>query len=127
MFKILQSKVYFLLFLFLSSGSFSQTIINYQSWSGASGCNIFSSTVNVPVTINGTNSTIAHLTAVGQPVYDNVSHSVNLESEIVSGMNKGTEYRTTVNFKAGYTYTVTINASRIMSQQTGPNVCLGLI
>lgn len=126
--KIITSRLCFLLFfMYFSSISFSQTIINYQTWTGASGCNIFASLTNVPATINGTNSNIAHLTAIGQPTYDNVNKSVNLVSEIInSSQNQGTEYRTTVNFKLGYSYTITINAARIMSQQTGANVLLRL-
>ena len=48
-------------------------------------------------------------------------------SEIInSSQNQGTEYRTTVNFKLGYSYKITINAARIMSQQTGANILLRL-
>lgn len=60
----------------------SQTIINYETWTGASGCNIFADSTNVPVTVNGNNSTMAHLTAIGQPVYDNANNSVYLDSRI---------------------------------------------
>jgi hypothetical protein len=122
------SRIYFLItFVAFSSIAFTQTVINYQTWTGASGCNIFSSLINVPATINGTSSSVAHLTAIGQPTYDNVNKSVNLVSEIVSGsQNNGTEYRTSVNFLAGYSYKITINAARIMSTQTGPNVLLRL-
>lgn len=127
MIKIIPSKLSFLLLLlFFSSISFSQTIINYNTWTGASGCNIFSdpnnasTVINVPATINGTNGTIAHLTAIGQPTYDNANKTVNLVSEIVnSSQNQGTEYRITVNFKQNYTYKITITAARIKSQQMG--------
>lgn len=98
--KNISSKVsLLLLFTICSTITFSQTIINYQTWTGASGCNIFSSLTNVPATINGTIGNIAHLTAIGQPTYDNVNKSVNMVSEIInSSQNQGTEYRTTVNF-----------------------------
>jgi hypothetical protein len=131
--KITASKklCFLLLFMYFSLISFSQTIISYNTWTGASGCNIFSdpnnaSTVtNVPCTINGSNSTIAHLTSVGQPTYDNANKTVNLVSEIINGsQNQGTEYRITVNFKQSYTYKITITAARIMSSQTGANVLL---
>lgn len=104
--KFITSRLYLLLlFITFNTTGFSQTIINYQTWTGASGCNIFASSTNVPATINGTNSTIAHLTAIGQPTYDNVSKSVNLVSEVINGsQNRGTEYTTTVNFKQGYSY-----------------------
>lgn len=126
--NIISFRLYLLvLFGTFSTITFSQTIINYQTWTGASGCNIFASSTNVPATINGVNSTVAHLTAIGQPTYDNVNKSVNLVSEIINGsQNQGTEYRTTVNFKLGYSYKITINAARIMSQQTGANVLLRL-
>lgn len=32
----------------------------------------------------------------------------------------------TLDFKSGYSYKITINAARIMSSQTGPNVLLRL-
>ncbi|MCO5241180.1 MAG: hypothetical protein M9904_14105 [Chitinophagaceae bacterium] len=72
------SKYLFLLpLLIINTITFSQTIINYQTWTGASGCNVFASLTNVPATINGTNSNIRHLTAIGQPTYDNTNKSVN--------------------------------------------------
>jgi len=113
-----------LLFTICSTITFSQTVNNYQTWTGASGCNIFANLTNVPATINGTNGNIPHLTAIGQPTYDNVNNTVNLECETFNNGSqyKGTEYRTTVNFKANHSYKITINASRIMSQQIGSNV-----
>lgn len=104
----------------------AQTIVNYGSWNGASGCNIFANSTNVPSSVNGNNSNMAHLTAIGQPVYDNVNKSVNLDSRINSGQNQGTEYRMTVNFLQGFSYKITVTAARIMSSQTGPNVLLRL-
>lgn len=126
--KIISLKLYLLLFFTICSTiTFSQTVINYQTWTSSSGCNIFGALTNVPATVNGTNGNIAHLTAIGQPTYDNVNKSVNLVSQIVSGsQNQGTEYRTTLNFKASHSYKITINAARIMSQQTGANVLLRL-
>lgn len=135
--KKLYEKIYviktvcFIIFLILGTTVFSQTItqtiINYETWTGASGCNIFATSKNVPTTINGASSTIEHLTAIGQPEYDNSNKSVNLASEIVnSSQNQGTEYRITANFKAGSSYKITINAARIMFSQMGPNVLLRL-
>lgn len=116
-----------LILLAVTIVSFSQTVINYQTWTGASGCNIFGTSTNVPATINGASTNISHLNAIGQPTYDNSNKSVNLASEIVNGsQNQGTEYRMTVNFKAGYSYNITVNAARIMSSQSGPNVLLRL-
>mgnify|MGYP003507549848 CR=1 FL=1 len=96
----------------------AQTIINYQTWTGASGCNIFSSAVNVPATINGSNATIAHRSNIGQPAY---SAAVVLDCNAELDVNgntigyKGTEYRLTYNFKQGYNYKITINAACVNS------------
>lgn len=132
--QIISPKAIFLLmFTLCTSFLFSQTIIDYQAWTSASGCNIFSdpnnasTVINVPVIINGSAGTIAHLTAIGQPAFDNTNKSVNLDSRIVNNsMNHGTEYRMTVNFKQGYTYKITVTAIRTMSSQTGGNVSLRL-
>lgn len=108
------------------TAGFTQTNINYETWMGASGCNLFATSTNVPATISGNNTTIPHLTAVGQPLYDNVNKTVNLESRINGSQNEGTEYRINSIFKQGYSYIITITAARIMSVQTGPNVSLRL-
>lgn len=126
--KINTSGLYLLvLFITYSTITFSQTVINYQTWTGASGCNIFGTLKNVPATINGATNTIPHLTAIGQPTYDNTDKSVNLASQIIGGSQyQGTEYRTTVNFKMGYSYKITVNAARIKTQQTDPDAWLRL-
>ena len=82
---------FLLLFIFYSIIVFSQTVLPYQTWASASGCNIFASSTNVPATINGANGNIAHLTAIGQPGYDNTNKSVNLASQIVNNQSQGTE------------------------------------
>lgn len=117
-----------ILFITCSTITFSQTIINYQTWTGAKGCNIFASSTNVPATINGTTGpTIAHLTAIGQPIYDNTDKSVNLTSQIIGGSQyQGTEYGATVNFKSGFSYKITINAASIISETTDPDPMLRL-
>lgn len=127
--KLIFAKSYlFILLVLISSNSFSQTqtIINYETWTGASGCNIFSAVTNVPATLNGSNINVAHFTAIGQPAYSSANHSVNLDSRIENGINQGTEYRMTVNFKLGHSYQITVTAARIMSTPTGPNVLLRL-
>jgi hypothetical protein len=122
--------LFILTFMGVIISAHSQTIINYNTWTGASGCNVFSdpnnssNPVNVPCVINGSNSSIAHLTAIGQPTYDNTNKTVNLVSEINGSLNYGTEYRITVGFKQAYSYKITITAARIMSSQSGPNVLL---
>jgi hypothetical protein len=107
---------------------FAQTIINYETWTGSSGCNIFASSTNVPATVNGPNTTIAHLTAIGQPTYDNINKSVNLECRVNSNGSQfeGTEYTVSSTFKQGYSYVITITAARIMSTTSGPNAILRL-
>lgn len=126
--KIITPQLFLLILLNIFSAiSFSQTIINYQIWTGASGCNIFASSTNVPVTINGTNSTIAHLTAIGQPTYDNINKSVNLVTEVkTGGQNQGTEYTTDVDFKKGYSYRITLNVKLSGAASTGPKALLRL-
>ena len=89
--NILPKFPFLLLFTFCNTVVFSQTIINYQTWRSASGCNIFASLTNVPATINGANGNIAHLTASGQPGYDNTNKSVSLASQIVNNQSQGTE------------------------------------
>ncbi|MBS1749777.1 MAG: hypothetical protein JST63_07725 [Bacteroidetes bacterium] len=66
------------------------------------------------------------MTAIGQPTYDNVNKSINIDSRINGNQYEGAEYRITSTFKQGYSYVITVTAARIMSQQTGPNVLLRL-
>jgi hypothetical protein len=79
-------------FTIYNTSSFAQTIIDYQTWTGASGCNIFSSLTNVPATINGTPGNIAHQTVIGQPTFS--QDAVNLQSRVTGSgsQNEGTEY-----------------------------------
>lgn len=112
--------MYFLLiYLFCCTLIQSQTVLNYQTWTGATGCNIFANSTSVPASINGAAGSITHLTAIGQPTYNNFNNAVSLSSQFVNFQNRGTEYRTTVNFKKGYGYKITVNAARILSQQSG--------
>ena len=108
---------FFILFLsiFYNNSVVAQTIINYQTWTGASGCNIFSSAINVPATINGSNGSIAHRSNIGQPTYAG-GIVLNCEAELDGNGNtigyKGTEYGLTYNFfKQGYSYKININAA----------------
>ena len=83
--------------LILNQLAYSQTttIINYQTWTGATGCNIFGSSTNVPVTVNGTNSTMAHLTNQGQPTYSGApTNAVDLDAKPTTNPNQiaGTQY-----------------------------------
>jgi len=109
--KVIFHKLFFVFVLFYSTKVFPQTIINYQTWTGASGCNIFASSVNVPASINGNPGSIAHLTAIGQPEYD--QNAVSLGASIFNSGNTpvGTEYRITYNFQQGASYKYYIEVS----------------
>ncbi|MGH2643508.1 MAG: hypothetical protein ACRDE2_06140 [Chitinophagaceae bacterium] len=50
----------------------STTVINYQSWTVASGCKIFASSTNVPVAIDGNNETIQDQTKIIQELCNNL-------------------------------------------------------
>lgn len=103
-------QVLLLLTLFICSSTFAQTVtINYQTWSGASGCNIFASAVNV--------NAVPHRTAIGQPTYSTTNHTVDLEC---SGTT-GTEYAITYDFKQGFSYKITVKASNIKSNSANAN------
>jgi len=104
----------------ISSNLSAQTIINYQTWTGATGCNIFSSSTAVPATANGNNITVAHQSNIGQPEYSGGStNAVSLRCFAVVDVNgnttayKGTEFRLAYNFQQGYSYEIKINAACI--------------
>ena len=104
----------------------SQRIINYQTWNGGSACNAFVSGVDVPSTLDGTNSTSRHITNIGQPRYSSTDGAITLDCEGSSG-NKGTQFQINNNFKANYTYKIVINASRIQSSGgSNPNLVADL-
>lgn len=100
--------------LFATLSIKAQTVtINYANWAGNTNCNIFSSAV----TIDG----YAHLTAIGQPRFTNSGSNkyVTLDASNVNmADSKGTEYRIAYPFKAGYAYTIKINAAAIGTPAT---------
>ena len=104
---------------FFINGLMAQTVINYQTWTTYTGCNIFSSSTSVPATLNGTATTIAHLSNIGQPQYDATSTAVSLSCKPnynTDGSFKdynGTQYQITYNLKQNYTYVIKINAACI--------------
>ena len=106
--------------LFITKIGYSQTVINYQTWSGASGCNIFATPTSVPATVNGTNSNILHQTSIGQPTYSRTNSAVELDCDINANTSatEGTSYLIPFNFQIGYSYTITINAACINSGTT---------
>lgn len=102
------------------SNLLGQTIINYQTWTGATGCNIFSSSTSVPAITNGNNITVAHQSNIGQPEYSGGStNAVSLGCFAVIDANgnttayKGTEFRLVYNFQPGNSYEIKINAACI--------------
>lgn len=103
----------------------AQTIVaDYQNWNPSSPpCNLFGSSTNVPITINGNASTLAHLTNIGQPSYDAVTRSVNLDCSFAvnSAVSQGTQYQIAYAFQFGYSYQIIINAAVINSTNTGGN------
>lgn len=105
----------FFLFVIFFCNAQSQTIINYQTWSGSNGCNIFTTGIDVPCTVDGNVSTKKHIANIGQPRYS--SFAVALDCDANSGL-KGTKYEIQNNFKKDYTYKITVNASRIQSSQS---------
>ena len=118
-------------FLFLYQGSFAQLIIDYESWTGATGCNIFSSSTNVPCSLNGSSSIIAHLSLIAQPEYagdpDNAV-SMDCRPVYLNGSithYEGTEYRITYTFKQNHSYFIEITAMCI-SAAGSPNAVLRL-
>ena len=92
------------------------TVINYQTWAGASGCNIFSSSPSV----NG----FVHQSTVGQPTYSTTNAAVDLDATTNGTSGNGTEYRVAYNFKPGYSYSITVNAYGIYNSGGSPNLRL---
>jgi len=86
------------------------TVINYQTCTGAAGCNIFSSSTTI--------NSVVHQSTTGQPTYDATNHAVSLTGQVNSSTlaYTGTEYRIAYNFKAGYSYSFTVNAQSIANQ-----------
>jgi hypothetical protein len=124
--QLIISIVYTLTVLLSASNVFAQTVIDYEKWTGASGCNIFvtgtnsSNPVDVPANLNGSSGTLPHLSTIGQPAYDGTNKAVSLRcfAEIDANGNtigfKGTEYQISYTFKQGYRYD---NYSRFCSNQ----------
>jgi hypothetical protein len=97
---------------------FSQNVtINYQAWNPSSPpCDVFNTLTNVPATINGTSSTIPHVTLVGDVKYSTSDQSIQLVNAYYSGSDtRGTSYRISYNFKVGYTYLITVNSAELNS------------
>lgn len=85
-----------------SYNSYSQTIIDYSTFSSAE-CNVFSSSVSV--------GGVDHITAAGQPRYDAANQSIDLDYTY----DAGTEYAIKYPFKKGYSYQIIVNAWSVQS------------
>lgn len=89
-----------LMIMLLANPIISQNVtIDYATFS-SSACNVF----GVPVTING----ITHQTTIGQPKYNSTNSSIQMDYNYNNNAQKGTEYKISYNFKANYSYTITL-------------------
>lgn len=102
--------IFVLGFILQANAQTQTTVIDYQSWSGASGCNIFSAATSVPATLNGSSTNVTHRSTVAQPTYDGTNNAVSLESNSNGSNPIGTEYRVEYNFHQGSSYQIVINA-----------------
>ncbi len=107
-------KIILAILLLVETIAFAQNVtIDYQAWNPTSPpCNIFGNSTNVPAT-GTTSGTIAHRTRIGQPSYAAIDLGILMPTEFVTtgGVFKGTSFIIDYNFKANYTYTITINAA----------------
>lgn len=114
---LIKATTIFLSILF-AFNSFSQNVeINYQSWNPSNlPCNLFGTATNVPSTIGSTTGTIVHQTQIGQPTYSTTATAVELQAVYNSASDiRGTKYRIEYDFKANYTYYITVNAAASVS------------
>jgi hypothetical protein len=102
--------IFFLGFILQANAQTQTTVIDYQSWSGASGCNIFSAATSVPATLNSNSINVTHRSTVAQPTYDGTNSAVSLGSNTNGGNPIGTEYRVEYDFHQGSSYQIVINA-----------------
>lgn len=107
----LPKKTLVILSFILTIQSTAQDVVDYVSWSPSSPpCNLFFTSTNVPTT-SGLDPTLAHTSSIGQPQWNNTNSSIEMKSEVVSGVYYGTQYAIAYNFKAGGKYYITINAA----------------
>ena len=75
----MKSIITFIVVCWVSVFATAQTVINYQTWKPSNpSCNLFGTSTAVPATVNSITTTLAHLTNIGQPMYDGSSKSVDL-------------------------------------------------
>ncbi|MBP9213681.1 MAG: T9SS type A sorting domain-containing protein [Chitinophagaceae bacterium] len=118
-------KIILAIFLLMEVIAFAQNVtINYETWNPSSPpCNIFGSSTNVPAT-GTTSGTIAHRTRIGQPSYAATDLGILMPTEFVTtgSVFKGTSFIIDYNFKANYTYTITINAAANSNASLNPYI-----
>jgi hypothetical protein len=118
-----------LIFLLLVSKlQAQQTVIDYQNWNTyPANCNVFSAPINVPSSINGSLSSLTHLTNIGQPKYSSINNAIELSCNI-NNFNQyfGTQFQINNSFQSGYTYTIKINAATISSSPTNAHLVINL-
>ena len=107
-------KIVLAIFLLIETIAFAQNVtIDYKAWNpSAPPCNIFGNSTNVPAS-GTTSGSIAHRTRVGQPSYSAIDTAILMPTEYVTTGNvyKGTSFIIDYNFKANYTYNITISAA----------------
>ncbi|MCC6257881.1 MAG: hypothetical protein IT254_06145 [Chitinophagaceae bacterium] len=103
-----------LLLMHLSILAFSQTEYYYDYTTlSNSQCNVF-----YPAKIINSRS---HTSTCGQPTYNNINHSIVLDSKILSSsLTYGTEFKIEFPFKQAYSYVIRVNAWAIRSQSSDP-------
>ncbi len=118
-------KIILAIFLLVETIAFAQNVtIDYQAWSPTSQpCNIFGNSTNVPAT-GTTSGNIAHRTRIGQPSYAAIDLGILMPIEFVTtgSVAKGTSFIIEYNFKANYTYNITINAAANSNTSTNPYI-----
>jgi hypothetical protein len=104
----------------------AQTVIDYQTWTPPTDCNIFGTAINVPSTTNSISGSNLHQTTIGQPVYNNANSAIELDAHTDGSAIKGTQYRISYSFKQGYFYSIVVNAISVYSSGENPFLDLKL-
>ncbi|MGH2645039.1 MAG: hypothetical protein ACRDE2_13885, partial [Chitinophagaceae bacterium] len=114
---ILKKLLFCIAQLLITAMLYAQDVtIDYQTWNPSNPpCNLFASATNVPSTINGVSGTTQHQTLIGQPVYNSVDKSVELDCGYNNGNPQGTKYRLSYSFKKGYIYRITVSAAEVIN------------
>lgn len=86
--------------------------IDYQAWNPSNPpCNIFNTATNVPAT-GVASGVVQHQTMIGQPIYNTSIQSIDMATQYVSSSSSlGTRFRLAYNFKAGFSYNITVTVA----------------